>query len=166
MQRPFADRPALTGAGDREWSAYNGWRNGAYVPPDQMRYAQGMVDRDPHLDAWAIEQIQQTQARAEHKTWGLGLPEDEPWPGAGAVSIEAEDNRQGKRALFLTARPVRLGQVELIAELTTQAAGKDRQHRKLVNLTASPDALRDFARMLLEAADEGDRNRPRPKSVR
>jgi hypothetical protein len=125
-----------------------------------------MSDRDPHLTAWAIEQLQTTQARTEHTVHGLGLPDGQPFPGAGGVTLESEDNHQGRRTLLLTARPVRLGQVELLAELTTQAPGRDRSHRKLVNLTATPESLRQLAYKLLDAADEADRNKPRPKPVR
>ncbi|PIB96984.1 hypothetical protein [Caulobacter sp. X] len=125
-----------------------------------------MIGRDPSLDAWAIEQLQETQARSEHEVHGLGLPDGDPWPGAGAVRIECEDNRQGRRELFLSARPVRLGQVELILDLKTQAPGRDRPHGKIVNMALSPDALRDFAQMLLDAADEAERNKPRPRPVR
>jgi hypothetical protein len=125
-----------------------------------------MIGKDPHLDAWAISQLQETQARADHEVFDLGLPESDPWTGAGAVSIASEDNRQGSRTLFLSARPVRLGQVELIADLVTQQPGKERTHRKIVNLAASPDALRDLARVLLNAAEEADHKKPRPKPVR
>ena len=110
-----------------------------------------MIDKDPHLEAWAIDQLQATQARSEHSVHDLGLPDEEPFPGAGGVTFESEDNRQGRRALLLTARPVLLGA---------------RPHRKLVNLTATPEALRQLAYTLLEAADEADRNKPRPKPVR
>lgn len=124
-----------------------------------------MTNRSPELDAWAIQQLQETQARAEHEVYDLGLPEGEPFPGAGAVLLECEDNRQGKRTLFLSARPVRLGQVELIVDLKTQAPGRERPHGKIVNMALSPQALRDFAQTLLDAADEAERNKPRPKSV-
>lgn len=125
-----------------------------------------MSGNNPELDAWSIRQLQETQARAEHEAYDLGLPEGEPWPGAGAVLLECEDNRQGKRALFLSARPVRLGQVDLIVDLKAQPPGRARPHGKVVNMTVSPEALRDLATMLLEAADEAERNKPRPKSVR
>ncbi len=125
-----------------------------------------MTGNDPKLNGWAIEQLQATQARAEHAVHDLGLPDETPIPGAGGVTFESEDNRQGRRRLLLTARPVLLGQVELLAELSTQPPGRARPHRKLVNLTATPEALRDLAYALLDAADEADRNKPRPKPVR
>jgi hypothetical protein len=125
-----------------------------------------MTGKDPHLKAWAIEQLQATQARSDHSVHDLGLPDEEPFPGAGGVTFESEDNRQGRRALLLTARPVLLGQVELLVELTTQAPGRARPHRKLANLAATPEALRQLAYTLLDAADEADRNKPRPKPVR
>lgn len=125
-----------------------------------------MTNRSPELDAWAIRQLQETQARAEHEVYDLGLPEGETFPGAGAVLLECEDNRQGKRTLFLSARPVRLGQVELIIDLKTKAPGRERSHGKIVNMALSPEALRDLAQTLLDAADEAERNKPRPKSVR
>lgn|SRR3989338_10888243 len=121
---------------------------------------------DSELDAWSIKQLQETQARTEHESYDLGLPEGDAWPGAGAVMLECEDNRQGRRALFLSARPVRLGQVELIVDLKAQAPGRDRPHGKIVNMAVSPQALRDLAVMLLDAADEAERNKPRPKPVR
>jgi len=37
-----------------------------------------MIGRDPSLDAWAIEQLQETQARSEHEVHGLGLPDGDP----------------------------------------------------------------------------------------
>lgn len=125
-----------------------------------------MTSKDPNLTGWAIEQLQATQARADHTVHDLGLPDEAPIPGAGGVTFESEDNRQGRRTLMFTARPVLLGQVELLAELTTQLPGRARPHRKLVNLSATPEALRQLAYTLLDAADEADRNKPRPKPVR
>lgn len=119
---------------------------------------------DPHLNAWAIGRLQETQAQVDHVVFDLG-ESDVGIPGAGGVSIASEDNRQGLRTLFLTARPVLLGQVELIAELITQAPGK-KPHKKIANLSATPDALRDLARVLLDAADAADEKRPRPKPIR
>lgn len=125
-----------------------------------------MDSKNGELEAWSIQQLRETQARAEHEVYDLGLPEGEPWPGAGAVLLECEDNRQGRRSLFLSARPVLLGQVELIIDLKVQAPGRDRPHGKIVNMAVSPQALRDLAQTLLDAADEADRNKPRPKSIR
>jgi len=120
---------------------------------------------DPHLNAWAIGRLQETQAQVDHVVFDLGVESDVGIPGAGGVSIASEDNRQGLRTLFLTARPVLLGQVELIAELITQAPDK-KPHKKIANLSATPDALRDLARVLLDAADAADEKRPRPKPIR
>lgn len=120
---------------------------------------------DPHLNAWAIGRLQETQAQVDHVVFDLGVESDVGIPGAGGVSIASEDNRQGLRTLFVTARPVLLGQVELIAELITQAPDK-KPHKKIANLSATPDALRDLARVLLDAADAADDKRPRPQPVR
>lgn len=123
-----------------------------------------MTGSDPHLNAWAVGQLQETQAQVDHVVFDLGVDTDVGIPGAGGVSIASEDNRQGLRTLFLTARPVLLGQVELLAELITQAPDK-KPHRKIASLSATPDALRDLARVLLEAADAADELRPRPTPV-
>lgn len=110
--------------------------------------------------------MEETQARAEYEVCDLGLPEGETFSCPVAVLLECEDNPQGKRTLFLSARPVRLGQVELVIDLKTKAPGRERSQGKIVNLALSPEALRNLAQTLLDAANEAERNKPRLKSVR
>lgn len=125
-----------------------------------------MISKNPGLTGWAIDQRRETQARTEHHVHDMGVRGSEPIPGAGGVTIECEDNRLGRRTLVVTARPVLLGGVEVVVDLSTQAPDRQRSHSKSVQLDATPDALRDLARKLLEAADQADANRPRPKTVR
>jgi hypothetical protein len=124
-----------------------------------------MSVKDPHLQRWAIEHQQETQARSEHQAYAIGPKGSGAMPGAGGVQFDHEDNQRGKRSLVFEARPVLLGRVEIRAQLTTQAPDQVRGHRKTAYITATPQALRDLARQLLETADAADRNKPRPTAI-
>ena len=123
------------------------------------------MSKDPRLSGFSLQQQEKHQARTEHHVYALGVPGAEAIEGAGGVSIACDDLLTGGRNLVLTLRPVQLGRIEVVVDLATQPAGRSKAHRKSAQLIASAQAMRDLSRVLLEAADAADANRPRPKPV-
>jgi hypothetical protein len=124
-----------------------------------------VTETDPHLARWTLEQRAERQETSSHETFALGLGEG-PMPHAGGIQINSSDNVVGERELELNVRPVLLGQVEVVVQLTTQAPGASRPHRKRAYLHASPEAMRELAWRLLETADAAEKLKLKPKPVR
>jgi hypothetical protein len=66
------------------------------------------------------------------------------------------DNVNGVREAYIATRPVNLGRVEITVSIESQAKGASRRHRKLAWMTATPKAAREFAALLIDAADEAE----------
>lgn len=124
-----------------------------------------MADVDPTLSRWAVEQREARQQTSVHEAYALGASSDGPQPGWGGVTLQSSDNVMGTRTLELDVRPVLLGEVEVRVRLTTHAPSSQRSHVKRTYLSATPTALRDLARQLLETADAADAMRPKPRPV-
>lgn len=126
-----------------------------------------MDDSNPHLTRWVLDERQERQETSSHEVYAIGLGgPGGPLEGAGGIAIHSSDNAIGRRLLELDVRPVLLGQAEVRVRLTTHAPKSKRPHSKHAYLYASPTALREFARQLLETADAADKLRLKPKPVR
>jgi hypothetical protein len=124
-----------------------------------------MADVDPNLSRWALEQREAREQASTHEAYALGASSHGPQPGWGGVSLSSSDNVTGARTFELDVRPVLLGQVEVRVRLSTQAPEAGKPHLKRTYLAATPAALRDLARQLLETADAADAMRPKPRRV-
>lgn len=125
-----------------------------------------MSEDDPGLARWALEQRESRQQSDSHEAYLIGFrPEALVEEGAGGVRFKSSDNQLGEKELTLDVRPVLLGRVEVCATLSTRAPGAAKPHSKRLFMTASPKALRDLARQLLETADAAERRKLKPKPV-
>lgn len=124
-----------------------------------------MADIDPHLARWAQETREARQETNTHEAYALGASSGGPQPGWGGATLSSSNTSMGTRTLELDVRPVLLGVVECRVRLTTQPAGSDKAHSKKTYLSATPAALRDLARQLLETADAADAMRFKPRPV-
>lgn len=125
-----------------------------------------MSEHNSHTLGWVLQGRAERQELSSHETYAIGTRPDEPLPGAGGITLRSSDNLEGDRELELDVRPVVLGNAEVVVRLTTQAPGAMRPHSKRAFLYASPDALREFARQLLETADHAEQLKLKPKPVR
>lgn len=124
-----------------------------------------MADADHNLSRWALEQREARKQTSTHEAYALGASSSGPQPGWGGITLSSSDNVTGSRTLELDVRPVLLGQVEVRVRLSTQTPEAGKPHLKRTYLSATPAALRDLARQLLETADAADAMRPKPRPV-
>lgn len=125
-----------------------------------------MANQDPFAVRWVLEQREEQQTTSSYEAYALGAGPPRPAiEGAGGIAIRSSDKTAGSRELELNVRPVLPGEVEVTVALATRSPDAKRDQVKRAHLYASPAALRDLARQLLETADAADKLRPRPRAV-
>jgi hypothetical protein len=95
----------------------------------------------------------QTSDTTESFRRGMG----EPLPGWVGFTATTEDNVDGRRTIVLETRPHITGAVEMTVTVERNAIGKQPSNRR-VSVNMKPSALREYAAMLLETADEAEAN--------
>ena len=113
--------------------------------------------RDEITTAFSLELRRERQVvtHSEVESWippsGSKIPK-----GFGRLLLTHTDNVNGFREAYISTRPVNLGRVEMTVSIESQALGASRRHRKLAWMTATPKAAREFAALLIDAAEEAE----------
>jgi hypothetical protein len=123
--------------------------------------------RDEGLTSWVIERIREREevTAFEVLCWDPvgGRP---PYIGCGRLHLKHVDNLNGSREVSIDVHPILPGRIEVRVRVETQAKGGLRAHSEAVSMTATPEAIRKFAALLVDAAAEVEEiarvNRPQP----
>jgi hypothetical protein len=113
--------------------------------------------RDEVSTSFSLELRRERQevTRSEVEGW-IPLSGSTISKGFGRLLLTYSDNVNGIREAYILTRPVNLGRVEMTVSIESQAVGALRRHRKLAWMTATPKAARDFAALLIDAAEEAE----------
>ena len=113
--------------------------------------------RDEALVAWTLERIRERQQVTSSTVLYWSPPGSaEGLKGSGRLHLTFTDNVEGFRQVFVDVNPILRGKVAINLQTETEAKGATRRHSKRAFMEATPDAVRKFAALLLEAADEAD----------
>lgn len=121
--------------------------------------------RNRDLERWAMERREEVEQVDLSEVYGRVDPTGQVMDGWAGISVSSSNNERGVSVVEIDVRPVLLGRVEVRVKATSRKPGAGKDHSKTLYVSATPEAIRDFAGRLMRCAELAERNKLKPRPV-